>query len=320
MPLLPPALSPGQLTSRISVRSRIIAIVIIPVIGFIANGIAFRSGETEVDAAFKTAREAARLSDASLEFKGSLNGVRMSAREFATQPSYDLVTQFGIAHDAALTHLDTIEASVSAAERADIASLRQKVEALKGSFSNLVREQEVLGFVESEGLHEKLARAGTVVERIINEDLDQVAAADAKLLLISLLTMRRYEVQYRQNRIEFVRQRFAEEVANFNRIFALVYVEPAVRDRLAGQIKTYAETFEQWAQASAKVQPWVAGIDEASQRMLPDADKIIAAARGRTSEASALLASSQKWTRNTMLWVGLAAVVIGLCGWGLRRW
>jgi len=26
-------------------------------------------------------------------------------------------------------------------------------------------------------------------------------------------------VQYRQNRIEFVRQRFAEEVANFNRIF-----------------------------------------------------------------------------------------------------
>src|SRR5262249_8579960 len=160
---------------------------------------------------------------------------------------------------------------------------------------NLVREQEVLGFSESDGLNERLAIAGSAVERIISEDLDKVAGANSKPLFISLLTMRRYEVQYLQNPIEFVRQRFAGEVANFNQSFAAVPVEPAVRDRVARQIKTYADTFEQWAQASAKVQPLVTGIDEASQRMLPDADKIIASGAEHASAASALLAASQAW-------------------------
>src|SRR5689334_13999909 len=230
MPLSPTALSPRQLVSRISVRSRIIAIVIIPVIGFVANGIAFRSGETGVDRAFQTVRKASQLSDASREFKGALTAMRMSAKEFVAQPSYDLISQFGSAQDAAVTTLNTIEAAADSGQRADIASLRGKVEKLKGNFDTLVREQEVLGFVESEGLHEKLSRAGTAVERIINEDLEKVAGADTKPLLISLLTLRRYEVQYRQNRIDFVRQRFAEEVQTFNRIFATVQVDPALRD------------------------------------------------------------------------------------------
>src|SRR5207244_13102924 len=110
-----------------------------------------------------------------------------------------------------------------------------------------------------------------------------VADADAKKLLVSLLTLRRYEVQYRQNRIEFVRQRFADEVANFNRIFASVDGPPALKERLSDQIKTYAETFTQWTLASSKVRPWVTSIDTSSERMLPDADKIIASAPERAN-------------------------------------
>src|SRR5215467_13305036 len=139
MPLSPTALSPGQLVPRFSVRSRIIAIVIIPVIGFLANGIAYRSGETGVDRAFQTVRKAAQLSDASREFKGSLTAMRMNAKEFVAQPSYDLVNQFGNAQDAAMTSLNTIEAAADPAERASIASLRGKVETLKSNFANLVR-------------------------------------------------------------------------------------------------------------------------------------------------------------------------------------
>src|SRR5262249_54884950 len=142
-----------------------------------------------------TARQAASLSDASREFKGLLNGLRMSAREFAAQPSYDVVTEFGVAHDGALARLDTIEMAAGGAEREAMATLRAKVETLKSSFSNLVREQEVLGFSESDGLNERLSLAGSAVERIISEDLDKVAGANSKPLLISLLTMRRYEVQ-----------------------------------------------------------------------------------------------------------------------------
>ena len=175
---------PRLLISRVSVRTRIIALAIVPVIGFLANGIAFTSGKTEVDAAFESAQQAAVLADASREFKVALTTMRMSAKEFATQPSYDLVNLFGANHDAALHSLDVIEATTDPDQRADIGILRVKVETLKGSFSNLISEQEQLGFAESEGLHERLSRAGTAVERLINEDLGWVAEAEFKKLAI----------------------------------------------------------------------------------------------------------------------------------------
>jgi methyl-accepting chemotaxis protein len=314
MPLrLTGLISPKLLISRVSVRTRIIALAIVPVIGFLANGIAFTSGKTEVDSAFESAQQAAVLADASREFKVALTTMRMSAKEFATQPSYDLVNLFAENHDSALHSLDVIEAATDPEPRADIGILRVKVETLKGSFSSLVSEQEQLGFAESEGLHERLSRAGTAVERLINEDLTWVADTESKKLLISLLTMRRYEVQYRQNRIEFVRQRFAEEFANFNRIFESVDGAPALRERLIEQTQNYADTFAKWALASSKVRPWVVNIDTSSERMLPDADKIIAAAQERRNSASAALSASQRRTKTIILWVGCAAVFIGLC-------
>src|SRR5215212_4603287 len=290
MPLsLTGLLDPRRLIPRISVRTRIIALAFVPVVGFLANGIAFTSGKSEVDVAFESAQQAAVLADASREFKVALTTMRMSAKEFATTPSYDLVNLFGASHDSALHGLDTIESIIDPQQRADIGILRVKVDTLKGSFSSLINEQEQLGFAESEGLHERLSRAGTAVERMINEDMSWVAETEDKKLLISLLTMRRYEVQYRQNRIEFVRQRFADEFANFNRIFDSVNGAPALRERLVQQIKNYADTFAQWALASSKVRPWVVNIDTSSDRMLPEADKIIAAAQERRKLASEAL-------------------------------
>ena len=312
--------APSELISRISVRTRIVAIAVIPVIGFLANGIAFTSGEAEVGGAFQSAQQAAALADASREFKVALTSMRMSAKEFAAQPSYDLVAQFGASHDSALRSLDTIESAAEAEQRGDIAIMRVKVETLKHSFGSLIREQEELGFAESEGLHERLSRAGSAVERIINEDLTRIAEADAKKLLISLLTLRRYEVQYRQNRIEFVRQRFADEVANFNRIFASMDVTSSQMERLSGQIRGYADSFAQWALASSKVRPWVVNIDTSSERMLPEADKIIESARERAQAASATLSASQTRTKIIIMWVGCAAVLIGLgFSWWIGR-
>jgi methyl-accepting chemotaxis protein len=302
-----------QLVSRFSVRTRIVAIAFIPVLGFLANGMAFMAGEREVGRAFASAQQAARLADASREFKVALTSLRMNALEFAAQPSYDLVDQFRKSHDAALRSLRTIESASGPDQRATIGILQAQVVTLQSSFTELLHAQEKLGFVESEGLHEQLTRAGTAVERIINEDLTWVADADAKKLLISLLTMRRYEVLYRQNRIEFVRQRFAEEYAHFNRIFESVDGAPELRDRLAKQIKTYADTFAQWALASSRVRPWVANIASSSEQMMPDADKIIASAQQRANAASALLSASQRRTKAIIIAVGLAAVFLGLC-------
>src|SRR5262245_10133433 len=94
--------TPGELIARISVRARIIAIAVIPVLGFLANGVAFTVGESEVDTAFRSAQQADLLANASREFKVALTSMRMSAKEFVAQPSYEVVNMFSAAHAAAL--------------------------------------------------------------------------------------------------------------------------------------------------------------------------------------------------------------------------
>ena len=79
------------------------------------------------------------------------------------------------------------------------------------------------------------------------------------------------------------------------------------------QTQNYADTFAKWALASSKVRPWVVNIDTSSERMLPEADKIIAGAQERRNSASAALSASQRRTKTIILWVGFAAVFIGLC-------
>ena len=309
-------LSPARLISRVTVRTRIIAIAVIPVIGFVANGVVFAVSESEVQGAFARAHQAAETADASREFKLALTGMRMSAKEFAAHPSYDLVTAFARAHDDAVRAFDTIEAASDVAQ-----TMQVQVATLKDSFSGLIREQEVLGFSESEGLHQKLAAAGGAVERFIVGDLAGLPSADTQKLLISLATMHRYDAQYRNTRDETFRQRFADEFLTFNIIFDAVDDGFAsLKDQLGRQIQTYVDTFSQWALASSRVRPWVVRIDSTSEQMLPEADRIINVARARADNAATILSASQERTRLIIIWVGCGAVLIGLAfSWLIGR-
>src|SRR5262245_38838474 len=127
--------SPARLIQRISVRARIIIIAMVPVIGFLANGLEFMAAHSEVEQSFTGAHQAAEVAEASREFKLALTAMRMSAKEFAARPSYELVTAFGVAHDSALRFLETVAvASASPQQKAEVASMQLKVSALKDSF------------------------------------------------------------------------------------------------------------------------------------------------------------------------------------------
>ena len=149
-----------RLISNLSVRTRIIAIAAIPVIGFLANGIAFTSGEKEVERAFTTVRQADALADASRDFKSALELMRVSAWDFAIRPSTDLIKTFQDAHSLALKSLETIERSMPTAEREEIGVLPRRVNALMANFINLRTEQERLGFTEADGIRRRMSDAG----------------------------------------------------------------------------------------------------------------------------------------------------------------
>jgi methyl-accepting chemotaxis protein len=295
-----------------SIRNRILGLIVIPVLGFAAIGAAFTSGESQVAQAFSTSERAAQLSNASRSFMLAVSAMRSSVREFVAQPSYDVAAAFDLSSGAALDHLNAIEQATASEYGEEIEALRKNVNAFKAIVASLVGAQEELGFVDSEGLSERVIRAGSTLERTIKEQAPALGPLNARTLQLSLQTLRRHELQYRHNRIEFVRQQFGDELANFNGLLDDLGDLPDAQEQLLAQSRSYSDLFSQWALAASKIRPWVASIEGASESIIPQAEKIIATTEERAHSASALLSSSQLRTRQLIAVVGVISVVLGI--------
>jgi methyl-accepting chemotaxis protein len=317
---MPRLFSFRSLNSKISVRSRIVAIAVVPVIGFLANGIAFMAGETDVERAFRSVRQATAMADASEGFKAGLAAMRIGIRDFIAEPNQASIAAFDTGGRQASQSLATIELAVSPAERAGLSALNQSITAAQAEFLTVKQQQESLGFTEAEGIRSRLNRAGATIETIISQDLNWVADEDAHKLMISLLTMRRYEAEYRLTRASAVRRQFFDEIAHFNALFDSVDGAPEMREQLMTQVQAYADTFAQWVSGVEKVGSLIISIDSGTQSALPLANNILSEARGRVSAASAALSTSQARTKQFIIWVGCASALLGLAfSWWIGR-
>jgi methyl-accepting chemotaxis protein len=168
-----------RLSTALSVRARIATLALIPVVGFAVIASAYIAGEQEVDNAFDSVKNSSALSDASREFKSALTEMRISAKEFAARPRPELIKDFQRGHDSALKSLDDIESALDASERRDISPLRSNLSKLEVNFTTLIKEQEILGFTETDGIHGRMNKAGIAVERIIVQDMSWLSEIDS---------------------------------------------------------------------------------------------------------------------------------------------
>jgi methyl-accepting chemotaxis protein len=306
--------------SKLSVRARIIVLGVIPVIGFLANGIAFTVGDREVGRAFDSVHRYTRVADASRDLKAGLLIMRAATTEYVARPSDKEVEDFSAGQELAMQSLDRIAATLGASEQDVITPLRITVRDLKASFESLVNEQKSLGYDDAHGITAELTTASSAVERIIHEDLSWVADGDARKMLMSLLTMRRDELAYRLTRAHASEKHFLDEVRNFNALFESVDGAPSMKQKLNDEVKTYNYAFAQWVASTDNIEPLVTLIGHDTETVLPEADKIIATARDSANEAGSALAASRARIRNFILWVGLGVVLIGIaCSWRIGR-
>ncbi len=310
-----------QIFSQLSVRARIIALGVIPVLGFLASGIAFKVGDSEVGRAFDSVHRNTAVASASGDLKAGLLMMRVATTDFVAHPSDAEVKSFEDGQALAMHSLDQIEASLSSSARQDVITpLRITVRDLKASFSSLVKEQKSLGFNESEGTTADLIEASNAVEKIIHNDLSWVADLDSNKLMMSLLIMRRYEMEYRLTRAPASEQHFLDEVKNFNHLFESVDGAPSMKQSLNQQVQSYSYTFAQWVASTDNINPLLDLINHDTESVLPEADKIIATAQESASTAASALAASRMRTRWIIACVGIGAALIGLvCSWGIGR-
>ena len=117
--------------------------------------------------------------------------------------------------------LDPIQASIGGSTSDDLLALRQDLADIKNNYDKLYAVQRILGFSEQEGLREELKDAGNSIERAINNNMTWLDEAEAKKLMMALLTMRHQEAEYRLNSAR-------PHPATFNAAYAQ-FVEPFPR-------------------------------------------------------------------------------------------
>ncbi len=306
---LPNALS--RLLTTFSVRTRLIALAVVPVVGFLANGLTYIAGEDDVAQAFQTVGQSHALADASRDFKNAIASMRIA------------VNEFGVGHNAtpeafeqsqalATKSLAAIEASVGNLHHDDLTTLRNLLADIKENYGNLYAVQRVLGFSDEEGLRAALKNAGNRIESAINNNLSWLADTEAKRITMVLLAMRHQEAEYRLDPRELTQQQFNAGYQQFEKIFSNIDGTDEMKGKLEGDVKEYVDIFAKWIEITDRAHPLRALIDIDGQNMLPPADAVITAANGAAARAVDAMLVSQRYTRNGIILVGIGMVALGL--------
>jgi methyl-accepting chemotaxis protein len=309
--LFPSWLRPTRWFPSLSVRARIAALAMIPVVGFLANGVNYWVSEQEIGQAFDGVRRSAVLTDASRDLKGALEGIRSSAKEVAARPAPALIKAFGDNHAAALRSLERIQKYGDPDDTRTIPHIMRTVGGLRENFDNLIKAQEKVGFSDTTGINGKLKQAANTVEQTI-KDLSWLAQTDAQKLSLSLLAMRRFETEYKLRRENAPRKEFFSEFDNFNKIFDTVIGADIMKAELRDAAKTYANVFRESVSMMNDVDSQLTLIDQDTHEMTPLADRIGGAAKRSETQATARLTASQRQTTILVVGIGLGVVAAGL--------
>jgi methyl-accepting chemotaxis protein len=303
-----------------SVRSRIAALALIPVFGFVTIGVTYMSSEQDARGAFETVRQSAMLSDASREFRAAVETMRATAHEFSTRPSRPLSKAFEAAHQIAITKLEVVS-GLKGVTIEQMKAITQAVESLRENFARLVDEQEQVGFDETQGLQSELLVAAQTVEQLVNDELTSVQELDAKRLMLSLGSLRRQEMDYARRRDDLgLTARFFGELGTFNTIVEKLNVSPRIKDGIRAGIGAYANHFRDWIDAVKRVDRYLEAIDVNTKNLMPAIEGIVSAATAQQIAASAALSSSQERTAVILILTSCAAIllVLGL-SWRIGR-
>ncbi len=309
-----------RLTLELSVRARIIAITLIPVIGFLANGAAYVSGEQDVDHALDSVKRATSLADASREFKIAAGAIQAAARGFAVHPRSSYLQTLSDAQAAATAQFIAIRRLSDAASEMNLDAIKRALARLQENFGELRNEHERLGGETDAGIRPKLSRAAGDVERIVGLDMSWLTEAAAHGLVESLLSMRRFEAAYMLDRNFDDRVGFNAELGKFNDILDGIVAADILKAQVRQTVRNYADAFETWMTSDRKIASRVAEIDADSEFLTRSADANVERSNAQRNLASAALNLSQARTQNIIICVGLAAVILGLAfSWWIGR-
>lgn len=302
----------SRLVSIVSVRTRIVVIALIPLAGFLANGSAFMSGETEVGRAFDSVMSAGALNDASRNFKDALARMRAAATDFSRDSRPDGIRSYNDAYTEAIAALGHMQTRRDLGGNPILPNASEQLDRLKNAFDKMVSAQEAVGIGDTQGIRARL-RDSIYLAETASSDLSWLSPDDANAFAISIATMRRLQAEYMLRRTPQIQQEFSAELEKFGAALDKVVAADIMKASIRDAIKFYSDAFREWANETEKVLTYLDGIEAGTQGLIGQADAVIFSAGLQQRRASDELSESQARTRTIIIGVGCAAIVLGLC-------
>jgi methyl-accepting chemotaxis protein len=300
-----------RLAPTLSVRARIAALALIPVVGFVANGLNYLVSEQAIGQAFEAVGRSNDLSDASRDIRSNLEAIRYVAKEMAIHPGPALVRSFNEHLQVTIRSLEAVQKNGDPEDTRTIPHILRTVSGLKENFANLAQAQELVGFTEKQGLNGELSQTATKLDQTIKES-SWLPLVDAQKLSLAVSAMRRFEAEYKLRRENAARKDFFAEGDNFAKALDELLNPETSKVDLRNGLKAYVAKFREYVSQMNNVDSQLTLIDQDAQEMTPLAGRIETAAKRSESQATKELEASQRQTKGLVVGIGLAVVGLGL--------
>jgi len=296
----------------LSVRARIFTLGFIPVVGLAVIGIFFANGERQVGAAFETVQNSGDLSNASREFNGGLSAIRIAVKDYVEGKDPELKKTFYDHLSVAMENLATIEKYAEKRDAPVIAKLRGSLVTLRSNFEYLTNARTELGFNENEGIRGRFAKVVARVEQLVTNDAAKMVEIDSLRLLSSLSQLRRYEMEFMISGDLSATYAIYGELAMFTGHLGKAALPADLKEQIGNAVEKYRDEFSAWISQMRVVGTQSTVIQNATTDMQSATDGIISHAKQQQAMAAMVLENSQAKTRNIIISVGIAVIMLGL--------
>jgi len=292
----------------LSIRQRIVILAVIPLAGILAILASYVAGEISISAAFENAEVNVKLADSGRAFRAAVIALQNATRAFAAQPQSLYVDNFNAAAPMAVSQLEIITRLKRSEAASKFDPIQKNLQSLQTAFASLVKEQEQLGFDETQGFQFVVGNAGRHIEQMLRDEI--ALGRGSQNLMTIFQTMRRYELEYMLRADLEVRTAFLHQSAQFAKDINSAGFSQDVRTRLTQELKAYVDTFQTIINTSRKAKIFVSVIETSTQKIMADVDQIVKSTFEDQYRAMSAVSASRQ--RITIFIIAIAALVAAL--------
>ncbi len=296
---------------HLQISQRITAIVLVPVVGFLALGLTYLVTDGRINSAFEENRAFQTILEHTGQLEVSVLQMRRREKDFLLRKELSYVETFNQHAEQARMALDAVELDI---ERLNASVAEDRRNALADAFSRLeadlnaytVKFEDVAGLMRSIGLRTsaglgaRLRNAESGVQAIVSEaGLDQ--------LTVMMLTMRQDQAGFIETRERRFLESFDEKLMAFESTLEESGIDPALQGRVLVMMANYQISFESFSQNWLELDAQAKSLGQIFDRMEPAYQAIAEVAETGRELAEANLQRTRDVTR--LVWLVLVAAV-----------